>query len=97
MGRGAGGGGTWAWAITITLEHLNLLSCTHWSRESSAHHVSFMFETVYTVGYISVLQILNNNESIGIQFYSPDIDSDVAAATIQINNWPLEQMWNICH
>ncbi len=56
-----------------------------------------MFETVYTVGYISVLQILNNNESIGIQFYSPDIDSDVAAATIQINNWPLEQMWNICH
>lgn len=39
-------------------------------------------QTVYTVAYISVLQTLNDNESIGIKVYSPDTDADVAAAAI---------------
>ncbi len=33
-----------------------------------------------------MLQTLNNNESIGIQVYSPNIDSDVAAVAIKISN-----------
>ncbi len=43
-------------------------------------------QTVYTVGYISVLQTLNNNESIGMEVFNPDIDSDVAAAAIKTSS-----------
>ncbi len=43
-------------------------------------------QSTYTVGYISVLQTLNNNKSIGRKVFKPDIDSDVAAATIKTNN-----------
>ncbi len=42
--------------------------------------------STYTVGYIYVSQTLNNNESIGMKVFNPDIDSDVAAATIKMNN-----------
>ncbi len=47
-------------------------------------------QTVYTVDYISVLQTLNNNESIEINVYSTDINSDFAAAAIKY--YHLEQM-----
>ncbi len=36
-------------------------------------------QPAYTVGYISVSQTLNNNESIGMKVFNPVIDSDVAA------------------
>ncbi len=49
-------------------------------------------QTVYTVGYISVLQTLDNNNRIGINVSSPYIDSDVAAAAIKMCNWHLELM-----
>ncbi len=49
-------------------------------------------QTVYTVGYISVLQTLNNNESIGMKVFNPDIDSDVAAAAIKTSS-----LINLCN
>ncbi len=49
-------------------------------------------QSTYTVDYISVLQTLNNNESIGMKVFNPYIDSDVAAAAIKMSS--LIHLWN---
>ncbi len=80
----------------ITSKYLKPLSRSRWSRESSAHHALCLKQlhkqSTYTVDYISVLQTLNNNESIGMKVFNPDIDSDVAAATIKMSS--LIHLWN---
>ncbi len=48
-------------------------------------------QTVYLVGYVSVLQTINNNESIRTNVFNPEIESDVAAATIKTSMlWIIE-------
>ncbi len=57
----------------ITSEYLNLLSHIRWSRESSAHHALCLKQlhkqSVYTVGYISVWQTLNNTKRVGWKMF----------------------------